>query len=79
LLAGLFLPAVLLHAQTLAWFGLYYRWRVRHRPPAERVGALSFMAYAVMMPITYALLAPLAFWTLDSSSWETRGRPASAC
>jgi len=74
LATGHFVPAVLIHAQTLALFGLYYRFRVRGRPPGERVGALSFMAYAVVMPVTYALLAPLAMWTLDSASWETRVR-----
>ena len=31
-----------------------------------------------MMPITYALLTPLALFTLDSGSWETRGKPAPA-
>ncbi len=25
------------------------------------------------MPVTYALLTPLALFTLDSGSWETRG------
>jgi hypothetical protein len=30
------------------------------------------------MPITYALLTPLALFTLDSGSWETRGHDASA-
>jgi hypothetical protein len=30
------------------------------------------------MPITYALLTPLALFTLDSGSWETRGHEAEA-
>jgi hypothetical protein len=29
------------------------------------------------MPITYALLTPLALFTLDSGSWETRGHDSS--
>ncbi|MDB4956156.1 MAG: glycosyl transferase family 2, partial [Myxococcales bacterium] len=36
-------------------------------------GALSFMPLSLLMPVTYALLTPLALFTLDSGSWETRG------
>jgi N-acetylglucosaminyltransferase len=28
-----------------------------------------------VMPVTYLLYTPLALFTLDSSSWETRGKP----
>ena len=28
---------------------------------------------AMLMVVTYALLTPLALFTLDSASWETRG------
>jgi hypothetical protein len=28
---------------------------------------------AVMMPAAYIILTPLGLFTLDSSSWETRG------
>jgi hypothetical protein len=30
---------------------------------------------AVVMPVTYIIYTPLALFTLDSSSWETRGKP----
>ena len=33
---------------------------------------------ALLMPITYALMTPLALFTLDSGSWETRGHGAPA-
>ena len=46
---------------------------MRHLPKAERVGALSFLPLTLLMPITYALMTPLAMFTLDSGSWETRG------
>ena len=29
----------------------------------------------VVMPVTYLVLVPLALFTLDSGSWETRGAP----
>ncbi|MDB4955570.1 MAG: Hyaluronan synthase, partial [Myxococcales bacterium] len=68
-----FFPALKIHLALVAMFGLYYRWRVRNRPAEERVGALSFMPLSLLMPVTYALLTPLALFTLDSGSWETRG------
>ncbi len=74
--AKMFFPAVVGHLHVLLVFGLYYRWRVRTWAPADRVGALSFLPQSLVMPITYALLTPLALLTLDSTSWETRGHPS---
>jgi cellulose synthase/poly-beta-1,6-N-acetylglucosamine synthase-like glycosyltransferase len=67
-----FLPALCLHLALLVPFGCYYRWRVRRWPAADRVGALSFVPQSLVMPVTYALLTPLALFTLDSTRWETR-------
>jgi hypothetical protein len=36
------------------------------------------MPLSFEMPITYALLSPLALFTLDTGSWETRGPDAPA-
>ena len=33
---------------------------------------------AVLMPVAYLLLTPLGMFTLDTSSWETRGHGAVA-
>jgi N-acetylglucosaminyltransferase len=68
-----FFPALQLHIYMMVCFGLYYRWKVRKLPKEERVGALAFVPLSLLMPITYALLTPLALFTLDSGSWETRG------
>jgi hypothetical protein len=73
-----FFAALEIHLMIIAVFGLYYRWRVRKEPVAERVGTLAFMPLALLMPVAYALLAPLALFTLDSGSWETRGVPETA-
>jgi N-acetylglucosaminyltransferase len=73
LASGRFLPALVGHMVVLALFGLYYRWRVRSWPPEQRVGVLAFLPQALVMPVTYGLLTPLAVFTLDSASWETRG------
>ncbi|HEU4615844.1 MAG TPA: glycosyltransferase [Kofleriaceae bacterium] len=71
--SGWFFAALQVHLYVVAVFGLYYRWRVRKEPAEERVGSLAFMPVALLMPITYALMTPLALFTLDSGSWETRG------
>ena len=71
--SGWFFEALQIHLYVVAVFGLYYRWRVRKEPAEERVGSLAFMPVALLMPITYALMTPLALFTLDSGSWETRG------
>ena len=41
-------------------------------PADERVGPLAFSSLSLLMPVTYALLTPLALFSLDSGSWETR-------
>jgi cellulose synthase/poly-beta-1,6-N-acetylglucosamine synthase-like glycosyltransferase len=68
-----FFPMIQLHIAVVALFGLYYRWRMRKLPAHERVGTLAFVPFSFLMPITYALMTPLALFTLDSGSWETRG------
>jgi cellulose synthase/poly-beta-1,6-N-acetylglucosamine synthase-like glycosyltransferase len=70
--SGWFYPALQLHIYAVVCLGLYYRWRVRKQPEQERVGPLAFIPLSLLMPITYALLTPLALFTLDSGSWETR-------
>jgi N-acetylglucosaminyltransferase len=73
-----FFPALQLHIYMMVVFGLYYCWRVRKLPKEEKVGPLAFLPLSLLMPITYALLTPLALFTLDSGSWETRGHGAEA-
>ena len=76
--SGWFFEALQIHLYVVAVFGLYYRIRVRKLPASERVGTLAFLPIALLMPITYALMTPLAMFTLDSGSWETRGHEAEA-
>jgi len=75
LAAHRFFAAVLVHAQLLVLFGVFYRWQVRRHPAGERVGVLSYAPLAMVLPVTFALLTPLALFTLDSTSWETRFAP----
>lgn len=67
-----FFPALVLHIEVVLVFGLIYRWRTRKLPREERVGPLAFIPLSFLMPVTYALLTPLALFTLDTGSWETR-------
>jgi cellulose synthase/poly-beta-1,6-N-acetylglucosamine synthase-like glycosyltransferase len=67
-----FFPALVLHLQAVLCFGLFYMWKTRKLPKSERVGPFAFAPLTFLMPVTYALLTPLAMFTLDSGSWETR-------
>jgi hypothetical protein len=55
-----------------------YWFDTRHLPPDQRVHPIWFLPMAVVMPVTYLIYTPLALFTLDSSSWETRGKPPPA-
>ena len=68
-----FFPLMLTHVALATLFGVVYGWRVRKLPASDKVGLLAFVPIALVLPVTYALLTPLALFTLDSGSWETRG------
>jgi cellulose synthase/poly-beta-1,6-N-acetylglucosamine synthase-like glycosyltransferase len=70
--SGHFMHSMVVHVFSAVLFGLWYRYRVRHLPADERVSALSFLPIAFVLPVTYAFLTPVALFTLDSGSWETR-------
>jgi N-acetylglucosaminyltransferase len=78
LAAHKFFPALVLHTEAVVFFGLLYCWRNRKLPRAERVGPLAFVPLSLLMPVTYALLTPLALFTLDTASWETRNHEEAA-
>jgi cellulose synthase/poly-beta-1,6-N-acetylglucosamine synthase-like glycosyltransferase len=62
-----------LHLGILAIFGAIYRWETRDYPEDARVAPHNFLWMGFIMPVTYMVLSILALFTLDSSSWETRG------
>lgn len=75
---GAFWDLAILHAAIVAALGVFYAMRTRRWPREERVGPLDYLAAMVVMPVTYLLLTPLALFTLDSGSWETRGEPTAS-
>jgi cellulose synthase/poly-beta-1,6-N-acetylglucosamine synthase-like glycosyltransferase len=72
LMAQRFFPALELHLEAMVVLNLFYCWRVRKEAVADKVGTLAFLPLSLLMPVTYALLTPLALFSLDSGSWETR-------
>jgi cellulose synthase/poly-beta-1,6-N-acetylglucosamine synthase-like glycosyltransferase len=83
---GDFWDLAMFHVFIVGGFSVIYYFApsVRALPPWLRVHPISFLPMAVLMPVAYLLLTPLGLFTLDTSSWETRGHggapaaPASA-
>ena len=72
---GDFFELAMFHVAIISVFSLVYYFApsVRALPPWLRVHPIAFLPMAVLMPVAYLLLTPLGLFTLDSSSWETRG------
>ena len=77
-LDGEFLQLAMFHVAVIAFFGMIYYFSpsTRKLPPWLRVHPIAFLPMAVLMPVAYLLLTPLGLFTLDTSSWETRGHVA---
>src|ERR1044071_5859484 len=77
---GDFFDLAIIHVAVIAAFSLVYYFApsVRALPPWLRVHPIAFLPMAVLMPVAYLLLTPLGLFTLDSSSWETRGHQGAA-
>lgn len=67
-----FLPLATYHLGVLTILGAVYWFGTRSAPPETRVHPLWFLPMAAVMPVTYLVYTVLAFFTLDSGSWETR-------
>jgi cellulose synthase/poly-beta-1,6-N-acetylglucosamine synthase-like glycosyltransferase len=77
LVEGQLWMVMVLHIGFVALLGFIYRIETRRLPEGRRVSALAFLPMAVVMPVSYLVITPLALFTLDSSSWETRGGAAA--
>ncbi len=77
---GAFIDLVAFHLLIIGGFSLVYYFApsVRALPPWLRVHPIAFLPMAVLMPVAYLLLTPLGLFTLDSSSWQTRGHQGAA-
>jgi len=72
LITGELWSLMVIHLLAIGGLGVVYWFKTRHLPRELRVSPAAFLPIAVLMPVTYALLTPLALFTLDSGSWETR-------
>jgi N-acetylglucosaminyltransferase len=77
---GEFLELASFHVMLIAGFAVIYFFArsTRALPPWLRVHPIAFLPMAVLMPVAYLLLTPLGLFTLDSSSWQTRGHVGSS-
>jgi hypothetical protein len=77
-LEGEFFDLAMFHLAVIALFSMVYYFSpsTRRLPPWLRVHPIAFLPMAVLMPVAYLLLTPLGMFTLDTSSWETRGHVA---
>jgi cellulose synthase/poly-beta-1,6-N-acetylglucosamine synthase-like glycosyltransferase len=71
--SGRFFDMAALHVAVLSAFAFAYQYHAFKLPKEERVHPIYFLAMAIIMPVTYIVLTPVALFTLDSGSWETRG------
>jgi len=78
LITGELWSLIVIHLLAVGGLGVVYWLKTRHLPRELRVSPAAFLPIAVLMPVTYALLTPLALFTLDSGSWETRTEGARA-
>ncbi len=78
ILEGEFLNLAMIHLGLIAAFSMVYYFSpsVRKLPPWLRVHPIAFLPMTVLMPVAYLMLTPLGLFTLDTSSWETRGHGA---
>ncbi|MET0409938.1 MAG: glycosyltransferase [Polyangiaceae bacterium] len=77
LISGDFWGLAVAHLFVLGALGAVYWHETRALPEAERVHPLWFLSLGVIMPVTYLVHNVLAFFTLDSGSWETRNHNAT--
>lgn len=78
LLTGELFPVIVRHTGLVGVLGVVYWWDTRSLPAERRVPPWAFLPIALLMPATYLLFTPLALFTLDSGSWETRGGSQTA-
>lgn len=68
-----FLSLVALHFLLVSVLCCIYWFETRALPRDQKVEPHWFLFMAILMPVSYLVLTPLALFTLDSGSWETRG------
>ena len=71
LIGGDLFPMLARQVLLAVVFGMGYWWKAR-KMDMDMVSPLALIPLALILPVIYALMTPLALFTLDSGSWETR-------
>jgi cellulose synthase/poly-beta-1,6-N-acetylglucosamine synthase-like glycosyltransferase len=61
------------HALLVSIFALAYEINKHKLPAMARTSGIWFLSMAVVFPVMYVTMTPLAIATLGTTSWETRG------
>jgi N-acetylglucosaminyltransferase len=68
-----FMIPMLFHAFVVTVFAFAYEISKKSLPAFARTNGLWFLSMAIVFPVIYLTMTPLALFTLSTSSWETRG------
>ena len=68
-----FIIPMMVHALVASCFGIAYELNKHKVPKMARTDGIWFMTMALLFPVVYLTLNPLALATLGTTSWETRG------
>jgi N-acetylglucosaminyltransferase len=68
-----FMIPMLFHAFVVTVFAFAYEISKKNLPEFARTNGLWFLSMAMVFPVVYLTMTPLALFTLSTSSWETRG------
>ncbi len=72
LIFGYSLLLILVHLVVLACLAAIYQLVQRARGEQTIDNPLAYIGMGLILPVSYLVLTPLALFTLDSGSWETR-------
>ncbi len=68
-----FVMPMLVHGLVTTFFALAYELNKRKLPEFAQTSGIWFLAMAIVFPVLYMTMTPLALATLATTSWETRG------
>lgn len=72
MISGLSLEVMLIHLITLMFLTAAYQLTAKVRGESGITSATAYLGLGFILPVSYLLVTPLALFTLDSGSWETR-------
>ncbi len=68
-----FVMPMIVHGLVTTFFALAYELNKRKLPAFAQTSGIWFLSMAIVFPVLYMTMTPLALATLATTSWETRG------